>query len=177
SDSFARHVSPEIEFAFIGDPWIARRLYNGPEQERALVRARESVDHRLRIALRDNGDHPYATVERTQHFITRDVPGFGEPTKHRQHWHLGKVDARAEPFRKHAWNVVREAAAGDVSEPLDRFRRADDGKARLHVDASRREDCVAECLICCKGRRRLPAQAGFFDNLSYERISVGMNAR
>ena len=52
---------------------------------------------------------------------------------------LPRVEPGAQPVGQAARHVARQAAAGDVGQPLDRAGAADRRQQRLHVDARRLE--------------------------------------
>src|SRR5258708_18819272 len=75
------------------------------------------VAGRIRL---DDGDHADTAVEGAQQFKFRHAALLGQPFEHRQHRQSREIDADAEMPGQHARNVVGEAAAGDVGEPLHR---------------------------------------------------------
>jgi hypothetical protein len=95
---------------------------------------------------RDDNDHSNPAIEGSQHFIFGDPSFARQPLEYGQHRHARKINARAESFRQNARNVVGKSAAGDMRQPLHRLGFVDRCETRFHINARRRENCVAEAL-------------------------------
>ena len=84
--------------------------------------AQGALDFVRLCGLRDD-DHADAAVERAQHFRFGDAAFLRQPGEDRQDTSMASRSRRSRSaVGQHARNVVREAAAGDVRQRLDRRR-------------------------------------------------------
>ena len=93
----------------------------------------------------DHDDHADAAVEHAMHLGVGDVAVRAAASRRSAVAASASASMRAcNPGGQHPRDVLEQAAAGDVRHALDRHRRACSAQHRLHVDARRREQRVAE---------------------------------
>ena len=80
--------------------------------------------------------HAEAAVERAIHFVALDVACALQPVEHRWRGQRRSSITASRPFRQHARNVARRAAAGDVRNRVHRHL-GEQLQHRLDVDARR----------------------------------------
>src|SRR4051812_10752610 len=119
----------KIEMAVIEHAMLAGGGNDLAQQHSAFAGLGEHIHDLIEGVGLDDRDHADAAVEGAQQFKLGNAALLGEPFEHRQHRHPRKVDAGAEMLWQHARDVVGKAAAGDVSQPLDRPGLADRAQA------------------------------------------------
>src|SRR5450755_1327191 len=104
----------KIEMAVIDHAMFGGGWDHFAQQHDGLAGRRENLGDLLdRIRLHD-GDHADAAIEGAQQFEFGDAALLRQPFEHRQDRQPRQIDADAEMLGQHAWNVVGEAAAGDM---------------------------------------------------------------
>src|SRR6185437_6479022 len=115
----------QIEMAVIDHAVLAFSPDDFAEQRDGLAGFGEHLGHLLDGVRPDDRDHADAAVEGAQQLELGDAALRRQPFEHRQHRQPRQIDADAKMLWQHARDVVGEAAAGDMGEPLDRLGLAD----------------------------------------------------
>ena len=114
-------------------------------------------------------NHAHAAIERAAHFVRRDVAVLGKPVECRPLLPAGRIDARMDPLRQRARQILGDTAPGYVRQPLDchRFHQFENA---ANVNTSRLEQRFG-CRSPVDGR--LGRNIEHFAN---QRIAIGMRA-
>src|SRR5690606_31512141 len=144
------------------DPWL-------------LASVTQNLQGVVDLVLGHADDHADTAVQHAVHLVLVDVAFFLQPVEHRRALPAGHVDDRLGVVRQYAWDVVQQAATGDVSHGLDRAGFLDQLQQRLDVDTGRSRQQFGQRLAV--ELDALDIGAGDFDDLADQRVTVGVWAR
>ena len=149
-----------------------------PSRTHRLAFALEHRGDRVGLARLDHRDHADAAVEGAQHFLLGDAAGLrraiGTPA--------APARARDRCARRVFFGSTRGMLSGNpppvmCASALTALVSRIAARQRLHVDARRREQRLAERALLVERRGRAPLQPGSLDDLAHQRKAVGVHAR
>jgi hypothetical protein len=127
------------------------------------------------VAGRDDHRHADAAVEGTRHFFGGDLVA-GEPNEDRRDGPAAGVESGSTVVRQDARQVLRQAAAGNVGECLDRRHGADRSETACDINARRCQQDIGQRPAVGKRRRGRQRGTTPLDELAHQRETVRVHA-